>query len=120
MAEFRELTTSDELSTAFGASSRLPVVLIKHSLTCGSSRSTLRDVEALAAKLDDGVALFAKVAVQTARDLSNEIERRTGITHETPQVFVLRDGKVVWHASHWRITKQAITAALAESAARGR
>jgi bacillithiol system protein YtxJ len=45
----------------------------------------------------------AVVEVQRARSLSQEIERRTGVAHESPQVLVLWKGKVVWNASHWRV-----------------
>ena len=51
------------------------------------------------------------ITVQTARAVSNEIEARTGVEHETPQVFIIRDGKALWTASHGQIKAEAVTAA---------
>ena len=42
------------------------------------------------------------VVVQTARNVSRELATMTGIRHETPQVIVLKDGKAVWNASHFK------------------
>jgi bacillithiol system protein YtxJ len=61
------------------------------------------------ARLPGEVAL---VEVQRSRELSAEIESRTGITHESPQVIVLRDGRVVWNASHWRVNAEAVAEAV--------
>ena len=53
-----------------------------------------------------------EVVVQDARTLSNEIAERLDIRHETPQVIVLRDGKAVFHASHRRVTAEAVRTSL--------
>lgn len=55
------------------------------------------------------------VIVQAARALSDEIAVRTGVEHETPQVFILRDGEVLWTASHGQISAEAVEVALRES-----
>jgi bacillithiol system protein YtxJ len=34
---------------------------------------------------------------------------RLGIRHETPQAILLRDGRPVWSASHFRITADALS-----------
>jgi bacillithiol system protein YtxJ len=46
--------------------------------------------------------------------VSNEIEARTGVEHETPQVFIIREGKVMWTASHGRIKAATVESALLE------
>jgi bacillithiol system protein YtxJ len=60
-------------------------------------------------KFDGAVAL---VEVQRARELSTEIENRLGVAHESPQVLVLRNGEVVWNASHFEITADAVAEAV--------
>ena len=55
------------------------------------------------------------VEVQRARALSMEIECRLGVMHESPQVIVLRNGQVVWNASHFRITAAAVAEAVREA-----
>ena len=46
------------------------------------------------------------------RHVSDSAERRLGVRHETPQAILLKDGKPVWKASHFRITTEALTEAL--------
>jgi len=90
-----------------------PVVVFKHSRTCGTSAHALDE---LLAYLDDGERLdvrFAVITVQTHRQLSDELAARLGIRHQTPQVLLIKDGAVCWHASHFRVTAEAITAAVA-------
>ena len=38
--------------------------------------------------------------------VSDEIARRTGIRHESPQAIVLKDEKVIYHASHYDVTAE--------------
>ena len=85
-----------------------PVVIFKHSLTCPISAAAYHQME----RFDGRVAL---IEIQRARDLSNQIEQRLGVRHESPQVIVLRNGQVVWNASHFKITKDAVTNALREA-----
>ena len=44
-----------------------------------------------------------------------EAARRTGVAHQSPQAFVVRDGKTVWDASHFDITAEAVEAAVTEN-----
>lgn len=83
-----------------------PVVLFKHSTTCPISAHAHREMERFT---DADVNL---VIVQRARELSGEIERRTGVRHESPQAMVLRAGAVVWNASHYDVTAEAVKEAL--------
>lgn len=89
------------------ASKSRPVVVFKHSLTCPLSAAAYEQL----AELGVEVAL---VEVQTSRELSREIERKTGITHESPQVILLRNGQVVWTASHWNVKAESLAEALRE------
>jgi bacillithiol system protein YtxJ len=45
-----------------------------------------------------------KNSPQHARNVSTAIAERTGIRHESPQAIVLKDGKPVYHASHYDVT----------------
>lgn len=56
--------------------------------------------------------LFTQVKVIEHRDISNAIESQLDIRHESPQLLLLREGKVAWHASHFSITGEAIKSAL--------
>jgi len=56
------------------------------------------------------------VIVQKARAVSDELEKRTGVAHETPQLLIFKQGGVVWSASHGQIKAEAVESALAEIA----
>lgn len=86
-----------------------PIVIFKHSLTCPISSAAYDQMS----RYDGEVAL---VEVQVARQLSNEIEDRLGVPHESPQVIVLNKGQVAWNASHFKITSEAVAEAVRKAA----
>jgi bacillithiol system protein YtxJ len=102
-----------ELDKALSDSHHRPVLLFKHSYTCGISAEALDE---LRAHIDDARSVevqYAMVTVQTHRDVSNTIAERLGVRHETPQAILVRDGRVVWSASHFRVNAIEIQKALA-------
>jgi bacillithiol system protein YtxJ len=80
-------------------------VLFKHSDTCGVSARAYAEMS----KLREPVGL---ITVQKARAVSDEIEKRWNVDHESPQVLIIRDGKVVWDASHFQVKAQQVESAL--------
>jgi len=54
------------------------------------------------------------VDVRAHRPLSQAIAARTEVTHESPQVLLLRRGVPRWHASHFAVTADAISRHLEE------
>jgi bacillithiol system protein YtxJ len=105
---FRTVTDISALDELLARSQTAPVVLFKHSSTCSISADVYREV----AQYKGEVFL---VVVQTARPLSNEIAARTGIRHESPQAIVLRHGRAVWRESHYDITADGLSRAVAEN-----
>lgn len=101
-ARFIKLDSVDQLDALFERSREQAILLFKHSITCGISFSAYREVGAVDAEIN-------LVVVQTERQISNEIARRTGIGHQSPQAIVLRNGKALYHASHHHISSEAIT-----------
>ena len=106
----------DDLDRALVESQNRPVLLFKHSYSCGVSAEALDE---LIAHLGDTPhdAHYAMVTVQTHREVSNAIAARLGIRHETPQALLVRDGRVVWSASHFRVNAASLGKALAQSPA---
>lgn len=97
-----------------------PLVIFKHSLSCGTSHQAYDEIQDhLAAGAHD--ATYVMLTVQAQRDLSDAVARHFSVRHETPQVLVIRDGAVAWTASHFRVTATAVAAAVdaAKSAAAG-
>ena len=101
----------DSLEAAIEESRERPVLLFKHSRTCGISCEAYDE---LRSHLDamSGAAVYKMITVQSHRHVSDEAAARLGVRHETPQAILLRDGKPVWKASHFRITASALADAL--------
>src|SRR5688572_19489354 len=93
------------------ASSDGPVLLYKHSTTCGRSAFAYEEIRDLVSERGADVTVGI-VNVQAARAVSQEIARRFGVRHESPQVILLIGGKAAWSASHHGVTADAIRAAL--------
>ena len=109
--DLQALHTLDELDRALAASSHRPLLLFKHSYTCGVSAEALDQlVVHLNGRPRD--ASYAMITVQTDREVSRAVARRLGVRHETPQALLVRDGHVVWSASHFRVTAAAVKEAL--------
>ncbi|MDQ6788820.1 MAG: bacillithiol system redox-active protein YtxJ [Acidobacteriota bacterium] len=96
-AKFIELNSNEELDQLFEQSNEKPVVLFKHSLTCPISAGVHQEISSA----DADVHI---VVMQHARNVSDAIAKRTGIRHESPQAIVLKNGKPVYHASHYDVT----------------
>lgn len=118
MSAISELSSLEELDAALARTAR-PIVIFKHSPTCGTSAQAHEEIEELAARQGLDADVYV-VSVVESRPVSNAIAARFGIRHESPQVLVVRDGHVRWHASHFKVTAARIVDALAaESAGAG-
>ena len=89
-----------------------PVFLLKHSITCGISAMAREDYRYLDEA--DGDWECWELTVQASREVSNLIADETGVRHESPQVLLIRNGNVVWHASHGQIRSETLREALAD------
>ncbi|HET6567945.1 MAG TPA: bacillithiol system redox-active protein YtxJ [Rhodothermales bacterium] len=110
---FVRLDEEGHLDSLDARSFEEPVVIYKHSTTCTLS-SWARD-EMGAFVRESGLPVY-QVVVQHARPLSNAIAERYGIRHESPQVILLFRGMPQFHASHRRVTAEAVQQALSEVA----
>ena len=106
----------EELDRLLSESHTRPLLLFKHSYTCGVSAEALDELvdhlneDVIAAGMPE--PQYAMVTVQTDRDVSNAVSKRLEIRHETPQALLVRDGRVIWSASHFRVTADAMKKAL--------
>ncbi|MFY0644026.1 MAG: bacillithiol system redox-active protein YtxJ [Bacteroidia bacterium] len=82
------------------------VVLFKHSYRCSISSVALNRLQNLCDDLNKGQkAILLDVIAQ--RDLSNNIASKFQIKHESPQLIIVKNGKAVYHASHFDINRDA-------------
>jgi len=105
----------DELESLLAESEAQPLLLFKHSYTCGISAEALDELIAHLTEENAGVR-YAMVTVQTHRDVSNAVSARLGVRHETPQALLVRNGKVVWSASHFRVNADSLAKAVRANA----
>jgi bacillithiol system protein YtxJ len=103
MPPLTHLSDIDQLEAAIVESRERPVLLFKHSRTCGVSCEALDELHAHVERSDERAA-YKLITVQSHRRVSDEASARFGIRHETPQAILLRDGRPIWTASHFRIT----------------
>jgi bacillithiol system protein YtxJ len=103
MKELTPLSELHELEAAIEESAERPVLLFKHSRQCGISCEALDELQSHIDR-HPGTAVYKMITVQTHRPISDAAARRLGIRPETPQAILLKDGKPVWSASHFRIT----------------
>ena len=107
------LTKMAELDEAVASSSDRPVFVYKHSSVCPVSARAADHFHDFAEEdASTPTPLFTQVMVIENRDLSNEIESRLDVRHESPQLLLLRDGMVAWHTSHFSITGESMKSAL--------
>ena len=112
MKPLTPLQDVESLDAAIAESRERPVLLFKHSRHCGTSFEALDELHAHIESAQPGTAAYKMITVQTHRLLSDAVTQRFGIRHETPQAILLRDGKVIWNASHFRITASQLGEAL--------
>jgi bacillithiol system protein YtxJ len=100
-AELEPVPDLNALDNLFEYSNEVPVVLFLNDPFCPiSARAHGRVTEA-------GGAIHM-IDVSRQHELNREVEARTGVRHESPQAFVLRRGRPIWHASHGRISTESL------------
>ena len=106
------LTSLEALDALIAQSHRGPVLLFKHSETCGLSLQAHEEVTALVADATFDVPIHL-ISVQRSRPVSQAVADRLGVRHQSPQMLLVHDGAVAWHTSHLAITADAVRAAVA-------
>ena len=108
-----ELREKQDLEQLLKRSQHEPVLLFKHSTQCSRSAGVIEDFVAF--EQANPSMLCGLVLVIEYREISDEIEDRFGIRHESPQAILIVDETPVWHSSHWKITKDSLEAAVSET-----
>lgn len=108
---FIPLDRLDRVDELVERSFAAPIVIFKHSRTCGTSAYAYDE---LVTYRQQPTALeIHLVDVLRGREISRALATRFKVHHESPQVLLLVDGSVRWHASHYSITADALQQALA-------
>lgn len=84
-------------------------LLYKHSPTCSLSAIALDEMARFRASHPDVPVEQLDVFADRPRCMA--IETELGVRHESPQVLLVVDDRVVWHASHRRVTAASVAEA---------
>lgn len=112
MTRLTHLTDIQSLDAAIAESRERPVLVFKHSRFCGVSCEALDELNTHIDGQPSATAAYKMITVQTHRSVSDAAAQLLGLRHQTPQAILLRDGKVIWNASHFSITASKLDQAL--------
>ena len=85
-------------------------IIFKHSTACPISSMMLKRFEKGLQNTDVENVEYFYLDIFCYRHISNEIEQRFDIRHESPQLLVIDNGTVVAHASHSDISSDLVHA----------
>ena len=81
-----------------------PQLIFKHSTRCSISRYVLSDFIAHFTFSSDELEAHY-LDLLSYREISNQIAEQLEVIHQSPQILLIKNGKVVLHASHEGINK---------------
>ncbi|MDR3600499.1 MAG: bacillithiol system redox-active protein YtxJ [Desulfosporosinus sp.] len=111
MAEFKEITCSQDFKDILAESCQRKIILFKHSTTCPISARAWQEVQNFIRDSSNEV-LVAMLKVIESRPVCNQVAEELGVKHQSPQVLLLSNQKVLWHTSHQSVTLNRIKQAL--------
>ena len=107
MKNWKTITSEDDVRNIIDASVLKTQIIFKDSLSCGISAYAKE-------RLAEGSSLLVEKSEFNYLDLlkyrvvSNFIASEFGITHQSPQIIVIKDKKVVYRDSHHSIQPEKI------------
>jgi bacillithiol system protein YtxJ len=111
-AKLVNLTSIDQLTEILSQSNQKTQLIFKHSNACPISADAYDELHKYLNDTPSDNVDYHLIVVQTARPVSNEVEARLSVVHESPQAILIRNGKVLWHTSHRKITQSSLTNAI--------
>lgn len=101
---WKPINTEEDLANAIELSNQRKIAIFKHSTSCFISKTVLKNFEKeVEVGNEENYTLFY-LDLLAHRNLSNALAEQLGIRHESPQLLVIENGKVVSHASHQDIS----------------
>lgn len=101
--EWIELRSANELDQIKQKSQEEPVVIFKHSTSCPISSMAINRLERSWDNEEMGNIKPYYLDLIQYRSISNLIEEKFGIPHESPQIMVIKNGDVIYDTSHMGI-----------------
>jgi bacillithiol system protein YtxJ len=97
--QWHKLESLEDLSFALEKSNVVPVALFKHSTRCSISSAAKDRIERQWTFSESQLPIYYLDLIQF-REISNKIAEVTGVTHESPQLIIVKNGKAVYDTSH--------------------
>ena len=104
---WKDLSSEQDIADILNASNKKKQVIYKHSSRCATCYFAQKNVESISANKQQN-ADFYFVDVIGQRPLSMHIAEKLEIRHESPQLFVISNGEVIWHGSHNELQTEAL------------
>lgn len=105
------MQTEEDFYRVVEDSVKKPQIIFKDSTTCGISAHAKARLQEGYSQIE-GKADFHYLDLLAFRPVSNLVAQELGVTHQSPQIIVLKDRKVVYTASHHAIQPGQIAAHL--------
>ena len=94
---WNELSSAEQLAVLIELSNTRPQVIFKHSTRCSISSMAKSRLER---SEQPGTADFYYLDLIRYRQLSDKIADDFAVTHESPQILVIKNGECVYEESH--------------------
>ena len=95
------LIDEHQLDAILQESNQKPIIIFKHSTRCGTSMMVKNRFQSNY-NLGNTFTLYYLDLIKY-RNISNKIENLFNISHQSPQLIIIKHGKVVAHSSHYEI-----------------
>ena len=98
--KWTQLQTIEQLELIKNNSFNNPIVIFKHSTRCSISSMALSRLERNWNPALTGNLEMYFLDLISYRSVSNAIAEKFSVTHESPQLLLIKNGEVIYHASH--------------------
>ncbi|MEJ7682212.1 MAG: bacillithiol system redox-active protein YtxJ [Segetibacter sp.] len=99
------LKSNDQIKEIIEKSKAKPQVIFKHSTRCSISAMAKGRLER---SIAPGNADFYFLDLIAYRSISNQISSEFNVSHESPQILVIKNGECIYDESHGSITMDMI------------
>ena len=106
---WNKILSVEDVHEIIANSNLRPQVIYKHSTRCGISALALARLNSSLPHVD-----YHVLDLIAYREISNLIATTFHITHQSPQVLIIIEGKCIFHTSHMNITTQVIKKEISE------
>lgn len=100
MEQWKNLENENELDKIIAHSQQKPVAIFKHSTRCAISAMAMSRLKNAWNDEEMKDVDFYYLDLLSHRNISNKIADQLKVTHQSPQIIVVKDGKAVYHNSH--------------------